>query len=165
MEIEKLLTDAETAGVAISLTADGKVRVDGTAAAVREIAKRVKPMRAAVIEYLKQVPQPNAPTPAPGGDAQASESIEVEQDESPGFAVCPRCGEPLLALSPEIQVANVERWQRTNSSYYWWAESQLARLREHLSANPDDVVILPGFAHSLNVRRPDGSVYTWFRVK
>ncbi len=170
MEIEKLLTDAETAGVQISLTPDGKVRLAGAAAAVRDTAKALRPHRNTLVEYLKQCGAVVVRAP----EGVVNETIELDAEggvasddtpSTPQFAFCPKCREPLIAPSPEIQIRNFARWQHEHSSYFWWTESQLTRLEEHLAANPADVLILPSFAHSVSIRRPDGSVYTHFRVK
>jgi hypothetical protein len=170
MEIEQLISDAETAGAKISLTADGKVRIDGAAAVVRDIARTLRPHRNTLIEYLKQTGgQSGAVVVRPPEGIVNEETIELEGDAEPStpqFAVCPKCNESLFAPAPAIQVRNFAGWQHDGRvSYFWWTDAQLARLEEHLAANPGDVLMLPAYAHSVNIRRPDGSVYTHFRVK
>lgn len=86
-------------------------------------------------------------------------------EEIPHFTHCPRCSAPLYAPAPKVQVENFRRWQREHPVFYHWTDGQLTRLVERLSENPSDVLMLPAHAHSIHIRRSDGSVYEHFRVK
>jgi hypothetical protein len=87
------------------------------------------------------------------------------EETIPCFTHCPSCHEPLYAPAPEVQVfESLKRWQLEHPMYFRWTDEQLSRLVERLRAHRGDVLILPPYAHSVNIRRPNGSVYTYFQV-
>jgi hypothetical protein len=157
-EITQLIADAEVAGVSISLTVDEKIRLDGPRPKVKKTAALLHPHRTAVIEYLKMRDPATMPIP-PTDDDDATELIGEHQS----FSHCPHCHCPLVAPAPAIQMANFAKWQHERISYYWWTDPQLNRLAERLA--PGEVLMLPSYAHSVNIRRPDGSVVVHNRVK
>jgi hypothetical protein len=161
MEIEQLIAEIEASGVAISLTPEGKIRISGTSAANKSAARRIRPQKAAAIACLKEraaVASPTPPTEA------AEETLELGAEDTQ-FSSCPYCQQPLIAPDPAVQVRNFQRWQQGHDSYYHWTDGQLGRLQELLANALGDVLMLPAYAHSVNIRRPDGSVYRHCRVK
>lgn len=156
-EISQLVTTTEAEGVTIALTAEDKIRVDGSRPKVQAAVKWIRRRRAEVIVYLKSRDSTNIDIVA------GTETVETS-DPNAHFTHCPHCNLPLFAPTPENQVANLKKFQRDRINYYWWNDSQLARLERYLSDNPGSVLMLPAFAHSVNVRHADGSVYTHHRV-
>ncbi|GEM_PF-4113925 len=177
-EIEKLIEAAHSRDVSVTLTPDKKVLIDGPKIAARETAKAIGRDSAAVIKYLKTFPSAPKSATASASELSDDEAIEVSvqddapteapaepKQEQPVFTHCPKCHEILTAPAPKLQVQNFDRGQHERTSYFWWSETQLKRLEDHLEAHPGHVLVLPAFAHSVNIRRPDGSVYTFNRVK
>jgi len=84
-----------------------------------------------------------------------------DPDAPPRFVDCPKCGEPLEARAPEIQIDDLRRWQQMHAAYYQWSERELMLLMTHLK--PGETII-PKFAHSCEIRRPDGSTVEYRRT-
>jgi hypothetical protein len=88
--------------------------------------------------------------------------VRGEQPESPPrFADCPHCSQPLEVKAPEIQIEILRDWQHEHPAYYQWSERELKLLMEHLQ--PGDVVV-PKFAHSCAIRKPDGRLVEYKRT-
>jgi hypothetical protein len=77
------------------------------------------------------------------------------------FANCPKCGKALEAESPDVVVANLVTWQKSQPAYFQWSPFDLRRLLEHLHAHPGHVILPPAAAHSVTIRRPDGGIYSY----
>jgi hypothetical protein len=86
--------------------------------------------------------------------------IKGEPEGRIRFTQCPKCGEALEPPAPAIQIQSFRAWQQRHSAYYCWNERELLLLEGHLA--PGDVIV-PTYAHTCNVRRSDGSSYTWLR--
>ena len=170
-EIQKVIEAATARGVNVMLTPDDKILLDGPKIAAREVESEIRRDRAAIVAYLKA--SPSAPVPSKASGSELNETVvtsEIEISDAPQeqghrFTHCPKCNEPLFAPPPHIQVESFDRGQHEKSSYYWWSSAQLKRLEDWLAAHPGEVLMLPAWAHSVNIRRPDGSVHTFYRVK
>jgi hypothetical protein len=64
--------------------------------------------------------------------------------------------------SPEIQVDGLDAWQQKHSEYYQWSEFEKRQLLEYLEQHPGHV-LTPKFAHSCEMRAPDGRVFHYHR--
>lgn len=90
IEIEQRLTKAEADGLSLSLTPDGKVRIDGQQSKIKDAAAWIRQHRAAVIDYLQ----------AKGGEVTAADGDGTEViEEGLRFSHCPYCHAPLVAPS------------------------------------------------------------------
>jgi hypothetical protein len=88
--------------------------------------------------------------------------INGEQPGSPPrFVDCPHCNEPLEAPPPEVQVEQLKDWQHQYEPYLQWSPRELKLLLEHL--RPGDVIV-PKFAHSCMIRRPNGQMIEYKRT-
>jgi hypothetical protein len=88
--------------------------------------------------------------------------IHGEQPESPPrFVDCPYCHQALEAPAPEIQIERLREWQGQRNAYYQWSPRELKLLLEHL--RPGDVIV-PKFAHSCMIRRPNGQLVEYKRT-
>ena len=84
-----------------------------------------------------------------------------QPDAPPRFADCPSCHAPLEAKAPEIQIDELRQWQHQHDTYYQWSERELRLLLEHLQ--PGDVIV-PKFAHSCAIRKPNGQLVEYKRT-
>jgi hypothetical protein len=66
------------------------------------------------------------------------------------------------AESPEIQVEGLVKSQQAKSEYWQWNAAELAKLTEYLEQHPGHV-ITPHYAHSCEVKTPEGGVYHYHR--
>ena len=80
---------------------------------------------------------------------------------APRFVNCPKCDEPLEAPAPEIQIEQMRQFQLSKPAYWQWSLRELRLLMERLK--PGDLVI-PTFAHSCAIRKPDGRLVEYKRT-
>ena len=66
------------------------------------------------------------------------------------------------AQAPEIQVEGLVKFQHAKAEYWQWSEFEIAKLTEHLEQHPGHV-ITPHYAHSCEVKTPEGCVYHYHR--
>jgi hypothetical protein len=78
------------------------------------------------------------------------------------FAQCPHCDGTLEVPAPEVQVGNVETFQKSNPVYFQWSPYEMRKLLEHLHQHPGHVLIT-NLAQSVDIREPSGRVYTFRR--
>jgi hypothetical protein len=85
----------------------------------------------------------------------------LQPDAPPRFVNCPSCHAPLEAPAPEIQIEQLREWQHQHDVYYQWSPRELRLLLEHLQ--PGDVIV-PKFAHSCAIRKPNGQLVEYKRT-
>ena len=112
--IVERIKELEDEGMSLSLTPDGKIRLDGPRSKIKEAAVWIRQHRAAVVDYLAARGPEAAPSTEEGEDS------EIIADNAPQFTHCPHCGQPLFAPAPEIQVEHFRKFQLEHSSYYHW---------------------------------------------
>lgn len=76
------------------------------------------------------------------------------------FVDCPKCGALLEAPAPEIQIARLRDWQLSHDVYWQWSPRELRLLMEYLK--PGDVIV-PKYAHSCDIRKPNGRMIEYRR--
>ncbi len=114
-------------GVTFSLKPEGTIAVRGKSAAVNRALERIEGHRDEVAELLRA--------------RQAPEEKDVEREVA--FDV------PALS----IQRQNYVRWFMTRTKYYWPNEQELDAM---FAACAEGDLIIPDFAHSFTIRRPNG---------
>lgn len=77
------------------------------------------------------------------------------------FVNCPKCDAPLAPESPDVVVANLMTWQKSRPVYFQWGAFALKGLLEHLHAHPNDTMLPPAAAHTVQIREPNGRVYSF----
>jgi hypothetical protein len=85
----------------------------------------------------------------------------LEPDAKPHFVDCPRCYQPLEAPSPDVQIARLRDFQLTRAAYWQWSPRELLLLKESLK--PGDVIV-PMYAHSCGIRKPNGRTVEYRRT-
>lgn len=129
VEIEKIETEE---GVAFSLTEAGRIAAKGPAPAVDRALARILIDRGEVAALLRE--RQGLPDPA---------AAIVTREVSPNV--------PSLA----IQRANYITWTLRKSTYYQPTEQELDTMFSVLEEGDE---ILPDFARSFSVRKPDGRI-------
>ena len=66
------------------------------------------------------------------------------------------------AESPATQVEGLVKSQQSKSEYWQWNEAELAKLTLYLEQHPGHV-ITPHYAHSCEVKTPEGRTYHYHR--
>ena len=66
------------------------------------------------------------------------------------------------AESPDLQIDGLRKFQTAHSEYWVWSEFELAKLTEYLEQHPGHV-ITPHYAHSCEVKTPEGRTYHYHR--
>jgi hypothetical protein len=94
-------------------------------------------------------------------DAINSVVAGEQPDQPPRYADCPNCHAPLEAKAPAIQIDDLRAFQRQRTPYWQWSARELKLLMEYLK--PGDVII-PKFAHSVEIKKPNGRVVEYRRT-
>ena len=85
----------------------------------------------------------------------------LEPDAKPHYVDCPHCNQPLEAPAPEVQIARLREFQLTRAPYWQWSPRELLLLKESLK--PGDVIV-PMYAHSCGIRKPNGRIVEYQRT-
>jgi hypothetical protein len=94
-------------------------------------------------------------------DAINAAVVGLEPDAKPRFVDCPHCHGSLEAPSPDVQIARLREFQLARAAYWQWSPRELLLLKESLK--PGDVII-PMYAHSVGIRKPNGRLIEYRRV-
>jgi hypothetical protein len=128
--IEELKKIEKETAVTFSLTEAGTIAAKGPESAVDRALKRVVPLRAEVATLLRE----RQGIPEPG-------RVIVTREISPAVP------------SKAVNKANYVCWLSEKSGYYHPSADELERM---FSAVEEGDEVLPDFAHSFTVRKPDG---------
>jgi hypothetical protein len=150
-EVAEIVRNAGVSGVVLELTTDDRVRLYGPKQKVAKLSEEIRPYRDDLIRYLK-----SRRAEVVEESAQADRQVEVEVEDAGGFTACPHCHQPLAAPNAEIQVENLKKWQLGYPAIFQWSTPALERLKTRLARND---LIVTRWMLSVEVRRPDGSIY------
>lgn len=84
----------------------------------------------------------------------------LEPDAPPHYVDCPHCNQPLEAPAADVQIARLREWQMAHAAYWQWSPRELLLLKESLK--PGDVIV-PMYAHSCGIRKPNGRIVEYRR--
>jgi hypothetical protein len=85
----------------------------------------------------------------------------LQPDAPPHFVDCPHCNASLEAPAPEIQIERLREFQLAHAPYWQWSPRELLLLKESLK--PGDVIV-PMYAHSCGIRKPNGRIVEYKRT-
>jgi len=85
----------------------------------------------------------------------------LEPDAKSHYVDCPHCNQPLEAPAPEVQIGRLREFQLTRAPYWQWSPRELLLLKESLK--PGDVIV-PMYAHSCGIRKPNGRIVEYKRT-
>jgi hypothetical protein len=85
----------------------------------------------------------------------------LEPDAKPHYVDCPHCNQPLEAPGADVQIARLRDFQMARAAYWQWSPRELLLLKESLK--PGDVII-PMYAHSVGIRKPNGRIVEYRRT-